>query len=77
MDEHRPIAPEEQYRVYSATLTQMNVLLGQGNLEDMFKQNAEQNRRPRCKRFIARREAQAALTAKGIRDNESDYKRIL
>lgn len=33
---------EEHYRIYSATLTQMNVLLGQGNLEDMFKQNAEQ-----------------------------------
>ena len=68
---------EEQYRVYSATLTQMNVLLGQGNLEDMFKQNAEQKQTAMQKVYREWREAQAALTAKGIRDNESDYKRIL
>ena len=59
--------PEEQYRVYSATLTQMNVLLGQGNLEDMFKQNAEQKQTAMQKVYREWREAQAALTAKGIR----------
>ncbi len=58
---------EEQYRVYSATLTQMNVLLGQGNLEDMFKQNAEQKQTAMQKVYREWREAQAALTAKGIR----------
>ncbi|MCV4656178.1 methyl-accepting chemotaxis protein II, partial [Escherichia coli] len=58
-------------------LTQMNVLLGQGNLEDMFKQNAEQKQTAMQKVYREWREAQAALTAKGIQDNESDYKRIL
>ena len=77
MDEHLADRLEEQYRVYSATLTQMNVLLGQGNLEDMFKQNAEQKQTAMQKVYREWREAQAALTAKGIRDNESDYKRIL
>jgi methyl-accepting chemotaxis protein-1 (serine sensor receptor) len=51
LDENLTNQLEEQYRIYSATLTQMNVLLSQGNLEDMFKQNAEQNRM-RCRRFI-------------------------
>ena len=77
MDEHLADRLEEQYRVYSATLTQMNVLLGQGNLEDMFKQNAEQKQTAMQKVYREWREAQAALTAKGIQDNESDYKRIL
>ncbi len=67
MDEHLADRPEEQYRVYSATLTQMNVLLGQGNLEDMFKQNAEQKQTAMQKVYREWREAQAALTAKGIR----------
>lgn len=68
---------EEQYRIYSATLAQMNVLLAQGNLEEMFKQNAEQKQTAMQKVYREWREAQAALTDKGIKDNESDYKRIL
>lgn len=50
LDENLAKRLEEQYRIYSSTLTQMNVLLSQGNLEDMFKQNAEQSR-PQCRRF--------------------------
>ena len=68
---------EEQYRNYSATLTQMNVLLSQGNLEEMFKQNAEQKQTAMQNVYREWREAQAVLTDKGIKDNESDYKRIL
>ena len=77
LDENLADRLEEQYRIYSATLTQMNVLLGQGNLEDMFKQNAEQKQTAMQKVYREWREAQAALTSKGIQDNESDYKRIL
>ncbi|MDU7017217.1 MAG: methyl-accepting chemotaxis protein [Enterobacter sp.] len=77
MDEHLADRLEEHYRIYSATLTQMNILLGQGNLEDMFKQNAEQKQTAMQKVYREWREAQAALTDKGIKDNESDYKRIL
>ena len=77
LDENLTNQLEEQYRIYSATLTQMNVLLSQGNLEDMFKQNAEQKQTAMQKVYREWREAQAALTAKGIQDNESDYKRIL
>jgi hypothetical protein len=45
----------------------MNVLLAQGNLEDMFKQNAEQKQNAMQKVYREWREAQAALTDKGIR----------
>lgn len=41
MDENLSKQLEEQYRIYSSTLAQMNSLLAQGNLDDMFKQNAE------------------------------------
>ena len=77
LDESLTNQLEEQYRIYSATLTQMNVLLSQGNLEDMFKQNAEQKQNAMQTVYREWREAQAALTDKGIQDNESDYKRIL
>ncbi|AVY96560.1 methyl-accepting chemotaxis protein II [Lelliottia sp. WB101] len=77
MDENLSKQLEEQYRVYSATLTQMNTLLAQGNLEDMFKQNAEQKQTAMQKVYREWREAQAKLTSKGIQDNESDYTRIL
>ena len=66
MDEHLADRLEEQYRVYSATLTQMNVLLGQGNLEDMFKQNAEQKQTAMQKVYREWREAQAALEGQPI-----------
>ena len=55
----------------------MNVLLSQGNLEEMFKQNAEQKQTAMQNVYREWREAQAVLTDKGIKDNESDYKRIL
>jgi len=77
LDEKLSSQLEEQYRIYSATLTQMNLLLSQGNLEDMFKQNAEQKQTAMQKVYREWRQAQAALTDKGIEDNESDYKRIL
>jgi methyl-accepting chemotaxis protein-1 (serine sensor receptor) len=77
MDENLSKQLEEQYRVYSSTLTQMNTLLAQGNLEDMFKQNAEQKQTAMQKVYREWREAQAKLTSKGIQDNESDYTRIL
>ncbi|KAI3492576.1 hypothetical protein L1887_42879 [Cichorium endivia] len=77
LDENLTNQLEEQYRIYSATLTQMNVLLSQGNLEDMFKQNAEQKQNAMQTVYREWREAQATLTDKGIQDNESDYKRIL
>jgi methyl-accepting chemotaxis protein-1 (serine sensor receptor) len=77
LDENLANRLEEQYRIYSSTLTQMNVLLGQGNLEDMFKQNAEQKQNAMQTVYREWREAQAALTDKGIQDNESDYKHIL
>jgi methyl-accepting chemotaxis protein-1 (serine sensor receptor) len=77
LDEKLSSQLEEQYRIYSATLTQMNVLLAQGNLEDMFKQNAEQKQTAMQKVYREWREAQATLTDKGIKNNESNYKRIL
>jgi len=77
LDEKLSSQLEEQYRIYSATLTQMNVLLAQGNLEDMFKQNAEQKQTAMQKVYREWRQAQATLTDRGIKDNESDYKRIL
>jgi methyl-accepting chemotaxis protein-1 (serine sensor receptor) len=40
---------------------------GQGNLEDMFKQNAEQKQNAMQTVYREWREAQAALTDKGIR----------
>ncbi|MDY1037702.1 methyl-accepting chemotaxis protein [Lelliottia sp. CFBP8978] len=77
MDENLSKQLEEQYRIYASTLTQMNALLAQGNLEDMFKQNAEQKQTRMQKVYREWREAQAKLTNRGIQDNESDYKRIL
>jgi methyl-accepting chemotaxis protein-1 (serine sensor receptor) len=77
LDEKLSSQLEEQYRIYSATLTQMNVLLAQGNLEDMFKQNAEQKQTAMQKVYREWREAQATLTDKGIKNNESNYKRML
>lgn len=77
LDENLAKRLEEQYRIYSSTLTQMNVLLSQGNLEDMFKQNAEQKQTAMQAVYREWREAQATLTDKGIQDNESDYKRIM
>lgn len=44
----------------------MNVLLSRGNLEDMFKQNAEQKQTAMQAVYREWREAQATLTDKGI-----------
>ena len=77
MDENLGKQLEEQYRVYSSTLAQMNSLLAQGNLEDMFKQNAESKQQAMQKVYREWREAQAKLTNRGIADNEKDYQRIL
>ena len=77
MDKRLADRLEEQYRNYSTTLAQMNTLLAQGNLDDMFKQNAEQKQVAMQKVYREWREVQASLTDKGIKDNESDYTRIL
>ncbi len=77
MNENLASQLEEQYRLYSTTLAKMNTLLAQGNLEEMFKQNAEQKQVAMQKVYHEWREAQAKLTSAGMKDNENDYKRIL
>jgi Methyl-accepting chemotaxis protein len=77
LDESLADRLEAEYRNYSSTLAQMNTLLAQGNLEDMFKQNAEQKQVAMQRVYGEWREAQAKLSNTGIKDNESDYKRIL
>ena len=77
MDERMADRLEEQYRNYSTTLAQMNTLLAQGDLAGMFKQNAEQKQKAMQAVYREWRTAQADLASKGVKDNESDYKRIL
>ncbi|AIR04929.1 chemotaxis protein [Cedecea neteri] len=68
---------EEQYRNYSSTLARMNTFLAQGNLEQMFKQNAEQKQVAMQKVYREWRDEQAELSSEGVRDNQADYQRIL
>ncbi|SCC31552.1 methyl-accepting chemotaxis protein [Kosakonia oryziphila] len=68
---------EKQYGIYHATLTEMNRLLMAGNLEDMFRQNAEEKQVAMQKSYRAWRDAQAVLASQGVIENESDYQRIL
>jgi methyl-accepting chemotaxis protein-1 (serine sensor receptor) len=68
---------ETQYAIYSATLARMNVLLDQGKLEDMFKENAEQKQQAMQKSYREWRAMQTQLTNAGIQDNNNDYSRIL
>lgn len=68
---------EEQYHNYSSTLARMNTFLSQGNLEDMFKQNAEQKQVAMQQVYREWREAQTSLSNQGIQTNQSDYTRIL
>lgn len=68
---------ETQYGVYFATLTEMNRLLAAGNLEDMFRQNAEQKQTAMQKSYRAWRDAQAELANRGMIESENDYQRIL
>ena len=77
LDEKLADRLEEQYRAYHTTLTNMNALLAEGKLDDMFKQNAEQKQVAMQAVYREWREAQAKLTNAGITDNENDYKRIL
>ena len=77
MDKHLTDRLEEQYGNYSATLAKMNDFLAQGNLEEMFKQNAEQKQVAMQKVYHEWRESQAKLASAGVRDNENDYRRIL
>ncbi|MCL7707880.1 Tar ligand binding domain-containing protein, partial [Enterobacter kobei] len=65
------------YRIYSSTLAQMNKFLAEGNLEGMFKQNAEQKQNAMQAVYREWRAEQAKLASKGVKDNESDYERIL
>ncbi|EOC0059179.1 methyl-accepting chemotaxis protein [Cronobacter turicensis] len=77
MDERLVDRLEEQYRVYSSTLAQMNKFLAEGNLEGMFKQNAEQKQNAMQEVYREWRADQAKLSSQGVKDNESDYQRIL
>jgi len=77
LDEKLADRLEEQYRAYHTTLTNMNALLAEGKLDDMFKQNAEQKQVAMQAVYREWREAQAKLASAGITDNENDYKRIL
>ena len=77
LDENLAKQLEEQYRIYSTTLGQMNSLLAQGKLEEMFKQNAEQKQTAMQTVYREWREAQTKLANAGIVDNENDYQRIL
>ncbi|WP_105640626.1 methyl-accepting chemotaxis protein [Cronobacter dublinensis] len=68
---------EEQYRIYSSTLAQMGKLLAAGDLEGMFKQNAEKKQNAMQVVYREWRAEQAKLSSQGVKDNESDYQRIL
>lgn len=77
LDGHLSDSLEKQYGIYSATLARMNELLAEGKLEDMFKQNAEQKQQAMQAVYQDWRAAQASLTSAGVKQNESDYIRIL
>lgn len=77
LDEQLADKLEEQYGLYSATLAKMNVLLAEGKLEEMFRQNAEQKQTAMQAVYHEWRTAQAELANAGMRDNENDYQRIL
>ena len=77
LDEHLADRLEEQYGIYSATLAKMNTFLAAGQLEEMFKQNAEQKQTAMQDVYLEWRTAQAELTNAGIQQNEQDYQRIL
>lgn len=68
---------EAQYHNYASTLAKMNTFLAQGNLEQMFKQNAEQKQVAMQKVYREWRDEQAELSSQGVRDNQADYQRIL
>ena len=77
LDEYLADRLEEQYGIYSATLAKMNTFLAAGQLEEMFKQNAEQKQTAMQDVYLEWRAAQAELTNAGIQQNEQDYQRIL
>jgi len=77
LDEKLADRLEEQYHTYFATLTKMNELLAQGNLDGMFKQNAEQKQVAMQAVYREWREVQTKLASVGVTDNEADYQRIL
>ncbi|MGP3594030.1 methyl-accepting chemotaxis protein [Vagococcus sp. WN89Y] len=68
---------EKQYGIYHATLAEMNRLLVAGNLEEMFRQNAEQKQTAMQKSYRAWRDAQSELSSAGVAQNDRDYQRIL
>ncbi|WP_039055532.1 methyl-accepting chemotaxis protein [Enterobacter sp. Bisph1] len=68
---------ETQYGIYHATLTEMNRLLVAGNLEEMFRQNAEAKQAAMQKSYRAWRDAQTVLADKGVTQSEHEYQRIL
>ena len=77
MDQNLSSQLEEQYGIYSSTLAEMNRLLAAGQLEDMFKQNAEKKQNAMQKVYLEWRNKQAELASKGVQENDSNYQRIL
>ncbi|SUX87658.1 methyl-accepting chemotaxis protein [Citrobacter koseri] len=65
LDEHLADRLEEQYGIYSATLAKMNTFLAAGQLEEMFKQNAEQKQTAMQDVYLEWRAAQAELDERG------------
>lgn len=77
MDQKLSADLEKQYGIYHTTLSAMNRLMKAGDLEGMFRQNAQQKQTAMEKSYRAWREAQTLLANAGIVQNEHDYTRIL
>ncbi len=68
---------ESQFTTYITTLNAMTRLLGQGDLEGMFKQNAEQKQVAMRDVYRQWREAQARLSAAGVAESEAGFNRMI
>ncbi len=68
---------ESQFTTYITTLNAMTRLLGQGDLEGMFKQNAEQKQVAMQDVYRQWREAQARLSAAGVAESEAGFNRMI
>ncbi|WNP34238.1 methyl-accepting chemotaxis protein [Enterobacter kobei] len=77
MDPRLPPELEKQFQIYSSTLTEMNRLLAEGELEAMFKQGAEKKQNAMQSVYREWRAVQADLANKGVIDNQNDYERIM
>jgi len=77
MDQKLTDELEKQYGIYHATLTEMNRLMKAGDLDSMFRQNAEQKQVAMQKIYREWRDVQSELSSKGVVQNDRDYHRIL